>query len=798
MQAIRPCRLGSGGIRGLLSAVFTLLTAFTTGWSLSALAAETSIEEIIVTATKREESIQEIPIAVSAFSGQDLDQRGVVDMYGLQEVAPSVAVYNSNSTSNGGTFRIRGIGTTGNNPGLESAVGTFIDGIYRSRSGIAFNDMVDIERVEILRGPQGTLFGKNTSAGAINVISARPSFDETTGYAEVSAGNLDTVKLKGAVGGPMSESWAYRIAGSWHSRDEGPYKDFETGEYYDTRDRWMLKGALEWQATDNFNALLIADYGEKREDCCPAAYNILGATAPIMAAINPDTFLTEDPSSRLVGVNYEPFENSEDGGFVLDLTWDVSDSTTIKSITGYRDFSVLRSQDWDFGNFDLAGEPGQDIDESFENWSQEFQFVGSAGSVDWLVGLYIYSEELKTDEQLIFGSDADAYWNIVLPAFLEIGYDLGDWPEGEGYEAAWETKTDGWAIFTHNVWNISEQFNLTLGLRYTEEEKDGTGIVNGMSPLDSNATGAELLAATTAANDPLCGRNDEARGSAFGAAFCDNASWERKRKDDALTGTLALGWTPADGQNLYASYSRGFKAGGLNHDQQGLDVSGVFVDPVNGVPADGIEWEDENVDAFEIGHKGQFLDDRLSVNSAIFHTNIKDFQLNTFTGTGFVVGNPGDAKSTGVEVEGNWLAHEYVTVVGGVTYADAKYKDNVPNLGGQNLTYAPKWTTSIATYIDVPVGNNWSAFGNVNWAWRDKHNSGSDLDPEKVVDSYSLWNGQLGVRTLDQRWEAFLWCRNCFDEDYNVVIFDSVLQPTSFSTFLASQRQWGGTIRTNF
>ena len=268
MQTIRPRRFGARGTRGLLSAV-TLLTVFTTGWSLTALAAETSIEEIIVTATKREESIQEIPIAVSAFSGQDLEQRGVVDMYGLQEVAPSVSVYSSNSTSNGGTFRIRGIGTTGNNPGLEAAVGTFIDGIYRSRAGIAFNDMVDIERIEVLRGPQGTLFGKNTSAGAINVISAQPSFDETTGFAELSAGNLDTVKLKGAIGGPMSDTFAYRVAGSYHSRDKGPYKDVETGEYYDTRDRWMLKGSLAWQPTDTFSALLIADYGEKRRRLLP-------------------------------------------------------------------------------------------------------------------------------------------------------------------------------------------------------------------------------------------------------------------------------------------------------------------------------------------------------------------------------------------------------------------------------------------------------------------------------------------------------------------------------------------------
>jgi iron complex outermembrane receptor protein len=792
MKTIRTGWPGPEGAGVLLTVLGSVLTFLITGtWSLSAIAAsgERAIEEVIVTATKREESIQEVPIAVSAYSGHDLDQRGVVDMYGLQQISPSVAVYSSNSTSNGGTFRIRGVGTTGNNPGLEAAVGTFIDGIYRSRAGIAFNDMVDIERIEILRGPQGTLFGKNTSAGAINVISAHPTFDQTTGYAEASAGNLETVKLKGAVGGPMSDTWAYRIAGSWHKRDKGPYKDVDTGQYYDTRDRWMLKGSLAWEPNDNFSALLIADYGEKTEDCCPAAFVVAGPTAGALQAIDPNAYIAENPSSRLVGTNYPPFEDSKDGGLVLDLSWDVGETTTLKSISGYRDFSVDRAQDWDFTNVNLAGEPGQDIEESFKNWSQEFQLIGTAGTVDWLVGAYIYSEELDTDERLVFGPDADQYWDLLLGDL----YNPGDVQNDEGYTAVWATDTDGWAIFTHNIWHMTDFFDLTIGLRYTEEEKKGVGIINDMVPLDENASDADILAAAAAHNQPLCTRNQTVR--VIFAFACDNASWKRKRKDDALTGQVALSWAVAEGQNVYASYARGFKAGGLNHDQQGLDATAV----ISGGPVgDGVEWKPEEVDAFEIGHKGQFLDDRLTLNTAIFYMDIKDFQLNTFTGTGFIVGNPGDAESTGVEVEANWLASEYLTLIGGVTWADAKYKDNVPDLAGKNLTHAPKWQSSVAAYIDVPVGGNGSVFSNINWSWRDKHNTGSDLDPEKAVKAYSLWNGQLGYRTADQRWEGYLWCTNCFDKDYNALVFDSVLQGGSWHTFLAPQRMWGGTIRANF
>lgn len=751
------------------------------------------IEEVIVTATKREASVQDVPIAVSAYSGQDLEQRGVVDVYGLQQISPSVSVYSSNSTSNGGTIRIRGIGTTGNNPGLESAVGTFIDGIYRSRTGIAFNDLVDVERIEVLRGPQGTLFGKNTSAGALSIISARPDFEQTSGYAELTAGNLDTVRGKAAISGPMTEGLAYRLAGTFHDRDEGPYEDFATGEHYDIRDRWMVKGQLVWQPNDGFEALLIADYGKKKEDCCPAAFSIAGPTAAILQAINPETFVTEDPDSRRVGINYPPLEDTEDWGFALDLTWYVSDALSIKSITGYRDFSVDRFQDWDFTNADLADDPGQDITESFENWSQEFQFIGSAGPLDWLVGVYLYTEELLTDETLLFGADADAYWNVIFGGL----YTPGDIQQGEGYSAAWETDTDGWAIFTHNVLGITDQIDMTVGLRYTEEEKDGVGIINGMAPLPESASGAELLAATTAANQALCNRNAIVRASGLGAAFCDNASWERQRKDDAWTGTVALSWAFSDTQNVYASYSRGFKAGGLNNDQQGLDVTPVLV---GGTPADGIAWDPEKTDAYEIGHKGQFLDDRVMLNTAVFYMEIEDFQLNTFTGTGFVVGNPGDAESTGVEMEANWLASEYLTLIGGFTYADAKYADDLddPALAGKNLTHAPEWQWTLAGYLEVPVGERGTVFSNVNLAWRDEHNTGSDLDPEKEVDAYTIVNGQLGWRSLDQRWEAYLWCNNCFDEDYNALVFDSVLQGGSWHTFLGLQRSWGATLRTNF
>ena len=213
-------------------------------------AAQGVVEEIIVTATKREESIQDVPIAVSAFAGEDLEQRGVQDLYGLQEVSPSIAVYSSNSTSNGGTLRIRGVGTTGNNPGLEAAVGTFIDGIYRSRAGLAFSDLVDLDRVEILRGPQGTLFGKNTVAGALNVITKRPEFANSLGFS-VGLGNLNSREfdlIGNAVLSP--DVLAGRVSYAYRERD-GFYQDIDSSDAYDNRDRHSFRAQLLWTPNES-------------------------------------------------------------------------------------------------------------------------------------------------------------------------------------------------------------------------------------------------------------------------------------------------------------------------------------------------------------------------------------------------------------------------------------------------------------------------------------------------------------------------------------------------------------------
>ena len=740
------------------------------------------IEEMIVTATKREESIQDVPVAVSAFSGEDLTARGVYDLYGLQEVSPSIAVYSSNSTSNGGTLRIRGVGTTGNNPGLEAAVGTFIDGIYRSRAGLAFNDLTDVDRVEILRGPQGTLFGKNTVAGAVNIITRKPEFENNASLT-VGVGNLDSREY-GFIGNAVfaDDVLAGRIAYSHRKRD-GFYEDVDSDDAYDNRDRHNIRGQLLWTPNNRVEARLIADYTEKDETCCPAAFWINGPTSPVIALLGGDTAPFEVDGKARVGLNFEPHEDVEEWGISLDVLWQVGDSMNLRSITAFRDYEVARGQDVDFTGADILHP--QLTDESFQNFSQEFQLYGENGDFSWLVGGYAYTEDMDSTEQIVLSSAGPAYIGIlfgnpgVAPVFA--GDPAGRGTHAQGYDAIFFSEAKGWSLFTHNTWHASDAFDVTAGLRYSWEEKDAGAIIN-------DAPFGQVI------NDPFC--------NVFGFiptffSLCDNQSYNHKESENEITGTLKGAWQINDDVNLYASYSRGYKAGGFNLDQQAVsrEADGNFNDQTR--------FDPETSDSFEVGVKGRFLDQRLTVNSAVFHTTFDDFQLNTFTGLGFIVGNVKKAISSGVEVESFLTLGEGIFLTAGATYTDARYDDELApinaHLEDKRLTQSPLWQASASFFLDREIPNTgfrWMA--NANWSHVGEVNTGSDLDhPQKVRAAFNFFNAQLGIKTADGRYEVLVWGRNLSDKRMNILVFDSVFQRGSWHTFVNAPRTYGVTLKAS-
>lgn len=745
-------------------------------------AQDRSIEEIVVTATKREESIQDVPIAVSAFTGDDLEKRGVQDLYGLQEVAPSIAIYNSNSTSNGGTIRIRGVGTTGNNPGLEAAVGTFIDGVYRSRAGLAFNDMVDIERVEVLRGPQGTLFGKNTVAGALNIVSKKPEFN-TSGSVSVGAGNYGMNEVKGFANFAASEELAFRLSGSMLERD-GYYKDINDGDAYDRRDRYTIKAQALWQPSDDLSVRFIYDYTEKDEDCCPGAYYVNGPTGAIVESLGGDITPYQQDSDIKVGVNHKPVEDVEDWGVSLDIEWEINENMSFRSITSLREWEVLRGQDPDFGNADIL--MPQDIDESFENFSQEFQLLGSTESLDWLFGFYFYTEDLDSDEMIVLGDDGPAYLSRLLGAGDALIPVFAGNPAGrvntggvpqQGYDAVYFSETEGWSFFTHNTWHVTDKSDFTLGIRYSDEEKKAGGVFNGApvwgDPID----------------DPFCGAVPI-------ASLCDNQSWTNKESEDEITGTIKFAYQLTEDINTYASYSRGYKAGGYNLDQEAVGNR----DPATGEFVDQSRFDPETSDSYELGLKGDFLDYKLTLNTALFYTEFDDMQLNTFTGLGFTVGNVKEVTTEGIEIEGMYQISDIAMLSFGVTYADARYGNiNDPALDNNRLTQSPLWQGSAALFVEDQIpGTDWSYNFNMNFSHVGEANTGSDLDPEKVRSAFNMVNASFGVNSNDGRWGATLWGRNLGDMTTNQLVFDSVFQAGSWTTTSNIGRTYGITLTANF
>ena len=743
--------------------------------------AQQVIEEIIVTATKRAEPIQDVPIAVSAITGYDLYARGVEDLYGLAEVAPSLSVYSSNSTSNGGTLRIRGVGTTGNNPGLEAAVGTFIDGVYRSRAGLAFKDLPDIARVEILRGPQGTLFGKNTVAGAVNIVTNSPEFETSlSGSLGIDDNNGHNASFTGNAA--LSDDVAGRVSFATRTRD-GFYNDVNNDSMYDGRDRYNLRGQLLWRQSDELDVRIIADYSERSESCCPAAFWIAGPTSAAVAALGGDVTEFRIGGDANVGTNYAPYENVEDAGISIDALWEQDSGAQFRSITAIRDFSVSRGQDLDFTSADILHP--QDSDETFRNFSQEFQLFGETDNMDWLVGAYLYTEDLESDEYIVLSTNGGNYIGALFgnPAIapLFMGDPAGRGVPGQGYDAVYFSDTRGWALFTHDVWHVKPSLDVTFGLRYSWEEKDAGAVING-------APYGELI------NDPFCDTFGSI--SAF-FSLCDNLSWNNIEAESALTGTLKAAFEVNDNVMSYASYSRGYKAGGFNLDQEAVgnrDANGNFVDQSR--------FDPETSDSLELGVKMRTLSGRMTVNSALFRTSFSDFQLNTFTGLGFTVGNVKEVTSTGIEVESSLLLGGGISANFGVTYANALYgKDlavNNSHIARKRLTQSPPLQSSAALVVNREIGNTgWRWIGNVNWSFIDKVNTGSDLDPEKVRSAFSLINIQAGVERADGRYEIMLTGRNVADKRVNMLVFDSVFQRGSWHTFVNPPRVIGLSVRAN-
>ena len=798
---------------------------------VNAFAAEqTTLEEIIVTAQKREQSVQEVPIAVSAFGQDFLEDAGIEDILELQFFVPGLTVYN-NQTVGQTNINIRGVGTAGNSVSLESSVGIYVDGVYRSRQSSSIGDLVDLERVEVLKGPQGTLFGKNTASGAIQFLTRKPDLEAVGGFLELQAGNESYGSFKGAVNIPLvTGRSAIRLSGSSSQRD-GYIDNITTNTDTNDRDRYSIRGQLLMTNGDDLTLRLIADYSEIDEVCC-AASNIFdgpgdnaanfiaaGGSLPPTGSLPGASFalpldviagltgLTGAPvvlSNRydddVVATNRDPFSKIEETGFSAEVTWDINDDITFTSITAYRSYEREGDVDADFNATDVLSRSGGFTEQ--DTITQEFRIDGVWRDITYATGIYYFDQELNHDEYLTLGTTANITLTGGLPTFALINVDPGlcpfieastgitqavclgqAFPAGEGSINLSTQEQTSWAVFAQADWKLTEDTILTLGLRYLDEEKDMN--VEFLETIFTPIFGAFTPLSPFVPN-------------------VDNITFE----DDAVTGTIKLTHFWTNDIMTYASYGRGYKSGGTNIDR---------ISPATGAP---LLFDPETSESYELGMKGDFMNNRLRVNMALYKTEFEDFQANTFVGTGFVLQNAGEIESNGFEVDVTAVLNSYFTLAGGAAYVDAEYDSFVGgacirtpfgkepdandarfpavcDASGNTVGSTPEWTyyTSLTGSYDLSSG---VLYGRLDVSHKDDMLIGNDNDLNKEADAYTLANLHIGYSFAEGKYDVSVWAKNITDEDYRVSAFNSVLREGSLSAYHAEPRTYGLTFRANF
>lgn len=745
----------------------------------AALSTNAEIEEVIVTATKRAESIQDVPISISAFSSDFIANSGIGDLQELGSYAPNLYLSKSSQVANQ-RILIRGLGSAGNNA-IDPSVAVFIDGVHYPRPSSVVGKLQDIEVVEVLRGPQGTLFGRNASAGTLNIRTKKPA-RETTADITLSAGNFDQYAAGINLNGGLTENVAGRLSIQYSDRGGFGDSDFdnsEIGEWEDTG----IRGALLFDINENLTATLRADWKEIENngtliDILPDS--VLPRYASIIAgALDPD-----GPLGPLAGpapdlsdafdydVNQQHLDRAEDEqwGISLDIEWELA-GHTLRSITAYRD--------WENEGFESAIRLPADLfprvtEYNAETFSQEFQLTSTGdGPLQYVAGLYYYQEDYEVNQSFNLGSDfcptavsnltfarafdgtnpavARATANTV-SAFCSAG------PQIATVASPFEQEVDSFAVYAQGTYEFNEHWSATLGVRWTDDEKDGNF--------------------DTVINNPIAGPPPAP--GAPGLSLRAAESQELSFSDSEVTWLANLQYRPIEDILLFLSASTGYKSGGFNSEST-AEVLG-----------DQRIFASETVDNYEFGVKSTLFDSVL-LNATYFVTEIDGYQDRLFDGLSFFVVNAGELRQQGLEVDLNARVTDNLSATLGYSYLDSKflqYDDgtNLPafdqavpqDLSGARANFSPNHQLSTSLeWRDALTGSlEWFIRGEYQYTGEQNVNAQTDNNPAQVQDDYGLVNARLGIGDASGKWSITLYGRNLDDKGYCQTTFYQPLADT--------------------
>lgn len=741
--------------------------------------------DIIITARRRSESLQDVPVAVSVVSGTTLDRQGAFNVQRLQQIQPSVQFFSSNPRNS--AINIRGLGAPFGltNDGIEQGVGFYVDGVYFARIAAATLDFVDVDRIEVLRGPQGTLYGKNTTAGAVSITTRRPSF-ETEGRGEVSVGNLGFVQAKASLSGPIvADRLAARISGSFTRRD-GTLFNTVTGRQVNELDNIGVRGQLLWRPTDTVEFILAGDWN--RQDPEGFAQNYV-RVVPTLRATNRQ-FANLARLSGYAPASTNPFDRLVDAdslltatntltGVSLNANWDIG-AATLTSITAFRSWDWKPSNDRDFTGLPVTPESKNPSQQT--QWTQEVRLASNGSNrVDYAVGLFLFRQSIDTQGVQQQGSSASLWLlgpvNGSNPALLD----------GLRSDNDIRYRNDSAALYGKLTWNISDRVSLAPGVRVNYDHKVGV--------YDAVVSGG--LSNVTPAQQAL--KNSVLQSQFYEADFSD---WN-------LSGDITLSWKPSRDFLAYATYARSFRSGGIN-------LAGVPTRADGVTPAIELATIDpETVDHFEIGLKSTLLSRAATINLAAFRTDIRDFQTSVVSDAvgvlrGYLANVP-KVRTQGVEAEVALRPSRQFDAYLNLAYTDARYVDfpNAPppielsggsvafvDASGGRLPGVPRWSLSYGAEQRVPLADGSDLYVGIDGSLRSDFSSSPTPSRALNVEGYVLTNLRAGWR--GDRLEVFGWVRNALDAEY----FDFLTAaPTATGLIVGQpgdQRTWGVTASLRF
>lgn len=737
------------------------------------LAESSQLETVTVTTRRREESSQDVPTPMTVVSGQALESQRVYRIQDLQQVVPSVNVAYMHARQS--SVSIRGLGNNPASDGLEGSVGLYIDNVYLGRPGMAVFDLMDIEQLEVLRGPQGTLFGKNTTAGVINISTRAPTFTPERSI-ETSVGEDGYFQTKGTISGPLNDELAGRFS-AYRTRSDGDIKNELNGHDLNGGSRDGFRGQLLYKPNESFNLRWIGDYNEEDSS---AGTRVLYSTGPTINGVNLYSSRAAAAGATLVNGSHRKVNLDNDqrvtvhqGGTSVEANWTMPNDFTLTSISSYRWWNFTPRND---DGLNVPANYNSGISVEDKQYSQEFRLASPKGEFfDYVLGAYYFGNNLDNKLFSNYGPQADI-WNGTPAGALANVNSIGN-----GH-----IKTDSFALFAQGTWHLTERLDFTAGVRGTYEEKSA------WVTRDSPEGGASVTGAAAAARRGRAGAYD---------------SGDLTQYSSSPSGLLNLSYRFTDDLLGYATLSHGEKSGGVN----------LVVGSAPTAGTDSLLIGTERANNAELGFKSTLWDRRLQLNANLFWTQVNSYQTNAYDSYNRVqyLTNAGSVRSRGVEFESTLIPLRGLTLNINGSYNDVSYlsyKDApcppevslVPgspascDLSGHQVVGASKWIGNANGEYKWNLSNGFEEYVTASYAIRSKA-VGTVVDSDYgQLPSYALVNLSTGLRgDFNQgQWDVSLWVKNVFDKTYYTTLWSA--DNSGYEGLLGTPRTLGVTGRYDF